>query len=111
MAQSRYIAMKDGDTWESVSKFFKDWLTERGLTDSFGWIEGDILTVNEDISFFCFSFPERHGEKIDLFNEWAREADRLYGVRSSRTVVFPADPKLNVVLPPETEVEVPPWLR
>ncbi|QEQ96605.1 hypothetical protein [Neptunomonas concharum] len=61
MAQLRCIETKDGDTWSSVSREFGDWLKERNLTENFGWSEGDILTVEEASSFFCFSFPDHHG--------------------------------------------------
>lgn len=111
MAQSRYIEIKDGDTWASVSKEFGDWLKERNLTEGFGWSEGDTFAIDEAISFFCLNFPDHHGEKIGYFEEWAQETQRLFGIKSGRTVVFPGNTKLNAVLPPEKEVEVPPWLK
>lgn len=111
MAQSRYIEIKSGDTWSSVSKEFGDWLKERNLTENIGWSEGDILTVDEAISFFSFNFPDRHREKIKYFEEWVQGTERIYGIKSERTVVFPGHTKLNAVLPPEKEVEVPPWLK
>ncbi|MGO2007707.1 hypothetical protein [Vreelandella alkaliphila] len=111
MAQSRYIEIKIGDTWASVSKEFGDWLKERNLTENFGWNEGVTFAIDEAIFFFCFNFPDRHGEKIGYFEEWAQGTERLYGIKSKRTVVFPGNTMLNVVLPPEKEVEVPPWLK
>ena len=111
MAQSRYIEIKEGDTWASLAKKFGAWLKERNLTDGFGWSEGDALVIDESISFFCFSFPDRHGEKINNFEDWAKETGRLYGIKSGRTIEFPTHTKLNIVLPPEKEIEVPPWLK
>ncbi|MGF1723349.1 hypothetical protein [Photobacterium nomapromontoriensis] len=111
MAQSRYIEIKDGDTWASLAKEFGAWLKERNLTEGFGWSEGDALTINESISFFCFSFPDRYGERINTFDDWAKETGRLYGIKSGRIIEFPADTNLNVVLPPENEIEVPSWLK
>lgn len=111
MAQSRYIEIRDGDTWASVSKEFGVWLKERNLVEGFGWSEGDTLAIDKAISLFCFNFPDHHGEKINSFEEWAQGTERLYGIKSGRNVVFPSNTKLNVVLPPEKEVSVPPWLK
>lgn len=111
MAQSRYIEIKDGDTWASLAKKYGAWLKERNLSEGFGWSEGDTLVIDESISFFCFCFPDRHGEKINTFEEWAKETGRLNGIMAGRTVEFPAYTKLNVVLPLSKEIEVPPWLK
>lgn len=111
MSQSRYIEIKDGDTWSSLAKEFGVWLKERNLTEDFGWSEGDALVIDESVSFFCFIFPDRHGEKINFFEDWAIQTGRAYGIRSGRTVEFPTDANLNVILPPEKEIEIPPWLK
>ena len=111
MAQSKYIEARDGDTWASVSGEFGDWLIERNLDKDFGWSKGDVLTINKELSLFCFDFPDRHGEKIKVFEEWAESTGRLYGIKSGCNVVFPNSTNLNLVLPPEQEIEVPPWLK
>ena len=111
MAKARYIEKLDGDTWESVSTLFSCWLKSNHLTEDFGWSEGDTLTIAGDMLLICFLFPEKHGEKIDYFEHWAKTTDRLYGVRSNRRVNFPKRPELDIVLPSETPIEVPPWLK
>lgn len=111
MAQPRYIEIYGGDTWKSVSVLFKNWLTENGLTEDFGWSEGDILEINDDLAFYCFNIPDHHGKKINLFEDWAKKTGRLYGIETDRKVVFPKDTSLNVILPPHPTVELPPWLK
>lgn len=105
------MEIRDGDTWLSVSEEFGDWLKERGIAAGFGWSEGDILIINEGTSFFCFNFPDRHGEIINSFETWAQGTDRLYGIKLDRTVVFPSNAKRNIALPPEKGIEVPSWLK
>ena len=111
MAQSRYIEIRAGDTWISVSTEFGNWLKERKQAEDFGWSEGDTLEINESLKLFCFQFPDKHGEKIQRFSLWAESTDRLYGIKKGRDVTFPNNPSLNVILPQEKEVEVPPWLK
>jgi bifunctional DNA-binding transcriptional regulator/antitoxin component of YhaV-PrlF toxin-antitoxin module len=111
MAQPRYIEKLDGDTWKSVSALFAAWLNENDLAENFGWSEGDTLKIDDGTELLCMYFPDRHGKKINYFEQWAKTTRRLYGIRKGQHVKFPNKPKLNVVLPPEKPVEVPSWLK
>lgn len=111
MAQSRFIEKREGDTWKSVSSLFSSWLKDHGFTENFGWVEGDSLNVSEELEFYCMCIPEKHGKKIHLFEQWADSTDRIYGLAEGRHVKFPKKPELDLTLPPEPTVVVPPWLK
>ena len=111
MAQSRFIEFKDKESWISISRQFGDWLKTSKMGDGIGWSEGNQLILNDSIKFYCFDFPDRHLEKIGLFEEWAKSTGRLYGIAEGRKVRFPNNPKLDFILPPNKPSELPPWLR
>lgn len=111
MAQARYIEKFSEDTWKSVSSLFATWLHERKLAEDIGWSEGDTLKLSGDVEFYCLLFPDKYGEKVRLFEQWAETTDRLYGLRYGQEVKIPRKPELSIALPPEPVVEVPSWLK
>jgi hypothetical protein len=111
MAQPRYIEKLEGDTWKSVSALFAAWLNENDLIKDFGWSEGDTLKIDDGTELFCMYFPDKHGEKINYFEQWAITTTRLYGISEGQHVMFPKMPELNVMLPPEQPVEAHSWLK
>ena len=111
MAKNRYISYSNSETWESVAKLFGQWLVKNNLAEGFGWSEGDALEIDDNTKLFCFSFPNHHGKKINLFEEWAVTTNRLYGIENQGNVFFPHQPDLTIKLTNQKTVEVPPWLR
>ena len=111
MAQGRYIQFFEGESWRNVSELFGQWLRDNDKGHGIGWSEGDILKVNENIKLYCLRIPDKHGSKIDLFEEWAQTTERLYGIENDGKVIFPKDTDLIVMLPKQKEMKVPPWLK
>jgi len=105
-----YIEAKEGESWRQVSRQFGGWLPDSAGLRDFGWHEGDPVSVDKR-KLYCFDFPDRYGEKIALFEAWAKTTGRLYGEAKGGTLHFPADPSLTVALPPEPSSPVPSWLR
>ena len=108
---TRYIEVRDGETWRSVSNLFSDWILARPDTEGFGWSEGDALSLATGTLLLCFKIPDKHGAKIGLFTEWAETTDRLYGIVQSNRVTFPRMHELVVPLSTPKEMPLPPWLR
>jgi hypothetical protein len=111
MAVSRYIEIKASETWATVSEQFGAWVLENDHAKNFGWSEGDPISLENGIVMACFKIPDRQGEKIAYFEQWAASTGRIYGIAEGRQVKFPRKPELNVLLPPPKELPIPPWLK
>jgi len=109
VAVSRFIEVRNKETWASVSKIFSQWLGDRA--DGFGWSEGNPISLENGQTLLCFRIPDSHGAKIDFFEKWAESTDRLYGIASGRHVVFPRMPTVTFLLPEPKKFPVPPWLQ
>jgi hypothetical protein len=110
MAVSRFIEIRSGETWASVSTLFRQWLISQS-ENALGWSEGNPISLDDGASLICFRIPDHHGSKISLFQEWAETTDRLYGITDGRRVVFPRKRSLAFLLPAPKEFPVPPWLQ
>lgn len=110
MARSRFIEIRSGEKWRTVSNLFADWVQANGTTDSFGWSEGDTLHLPDGTDLACFHMPDKHGQKVEWFERWAETTDRLYGIASGLTVHFPRKPELSALLPQPPQTPLPPWL-
>jgi hypothetical protein len=105
-----YVEARDTERWREVSELFGQWIDRLGTVKTFGWSEGDSLTVS-GTTFLCFDFPDHHGEKIALFGSWAATTGRLFGEARSGRLRLTNKPDVVVLLPPEKVVPPPPWLR
>ena len=105
-----YVEAKNGESWRDLSRTFGEWIPDKAVLGSLGWSEGDSVNVG-GTTLYCFEFPDHHGEKISLFESWARTTDRLFGIARHGKLHFPRDPCLVFVLPPEKFTPVPPWLK
>jgi len=108
---SRYIEMKPNESWRDVSGLFSSWLAENVLLDSFGWSEGDEITLKNGATMWCFSIPDRHGDKVGLFEQWAVTTGRVFGLACGSSVHFPNLPGLVHELPVRLPTPAPAWLR
>lgn len=103
-----YIEAHPGEDWRKVSDLFGEWLEKSTLLQSFGFSEGDAI-AHRGIVLFCFKFPAHHGEKIELFPQWAKGTGRLFG-GAEDGVIHLSDGE-SVSLPPEPVRSVPSWLK
>lgn len=69
------------------------------------------MKVGEELEFFCMLILDKFSERIDYVERWVESTDRLYGLAEGRHVKFPRKPELDLVLPPEPTVVLPPWLE
>ena len=106
---TKYIEARPGEKWRDVTRLFVQWLQLHVPTlDSFGYSEDDPIEHN-GVSFFALSIPDRHGEKVALFEVWAKTTDRVFGALEKAQVVFS-----NGTTAPAREREAnagPPWLK
>src|SRR5262245_42261591 len=105
-----YIEAKAGESWRDLSHQFGGSIPNPKDLGDFGWHEGDPVRV-EGRTLCCFDFPDRYGNKIALFEAWAKGTGRLYGEARDGKVRFPGAPGLVATLPPEPSAPVPAWLR
>jgi hypothetical protein len=103
-----YIEAREGEAWASVSGTFVSWLKANVKLDSFGFCDGDPVTLGGK-SFLCFEFPAHHGEKIGLFARWAKSTTRIYGGAERGRIHFSDGQAL--ILPSRPTGPIPPWLR
>lgn len=111
MAALWFIEAQKDEAWNDASHAFTDWLVETqspSTLEPFGFSEGDELAHN-GLSFFCFCFPSRYGEKIALFGEWAKTTGRRFGWTDGRLVHFSSGG--TVLLPPDPVTPDLPWLK
>ena len=111
MARYRYIEFHEGETWKDLSGLFFDWISANKPDSNFGFSEGDALELEAGLRFYCFAIPNKHGSKVDWFEEWAATTGRLYGAEAERRVTFPDKPDLVIALPPRQKADLPPWMK
>lgn len=104
-----YIEAKEGESWRELSRQFGDSIPNPKDLGNFGWHEGDTVSIDGRM-LYCFDFPDQYGNKIALFEAWAKGTSRLYGEAKDGKVYFPNSPSLVVNLPPESSIPVPTWL-
>ena len=110
-----YIEARAGESWDDVSNLFCGWLETTGEAarlKSFGFSEGDKVTEPETgKTLLAFHFPEHHGERIQLFERWAQQTDRLYAFWENDAVHFPGQriPAMPLKLPVGMSWP-PPWI-
>jgi hypothetical protein len=107
----RFIEMRVGENWRTVSDLFAEWVRSRAPDGDYGWSEGDSLRLPDGTQLACFCVPGKHGHKIEWFETWAKSTDRLYGIATGAIVQFPLKPEFSVSLPSRPAARVPPWLR
>jgi hypothetical protein len=105
-----YIEAKEGESWRDVSRQFGQWIPDPKSLGSFGWHEGDSIDVG-DKKLYCFDIPDHHGNKVALFEAWAKTMHRLYGYAANGKLLFPNEPNRVATLPTEPDAPVPPWLK
>jgi hypothetical protein len=111
MAQSRFIEMRLGEDWGTVSDQFAEWVRAHAANEPFGWSEGDVLSLPDGTQMACFRIPDKHSNRFVWFETWAESTDRLYGIAFGSTVQFPRKPQLSVALPSGPQHPIPLWLR
>jgi len=104
----RYIEVKPEESWRDVSNLFSSWLSENVVLDTFGWSEGESTTLKNGTVMLCFSIPDRHGEKVGLFERWAATTGRIFGLAKGSSVHFPNVPGLMHDLPIRLPTPTPP---
>jgi hypothetical protein len=107
----RYIEMKPEENWTDLSGLFSSWLAANVALDAFGWSEGDSITLKNGTVMLCFNIPDRHGDKIRLFEQWAATTGRIFGLAQGSSVHFPNVPGLVHELPIRLPTPTPSWLR
>lgn len=93
---SKYIEAKRGESWREVTRPFRSWL-QIHVPDlgTFGYSEGDSL-IHGDAEYACIDIPDHHGEKVALFEAWAKSTGRKYGERKGSSVHFSDGSTLGV---------------
>jgi hypothetical protein len=82
----KFIEAGDGEAWRDISRQFSEWISVSVPTlDSFGYSEDDDAE-HEGRRFFTFQIPDQHGEKVALFDAWARTTKRTFGTASGAEV-------------------------
>ncbi len=105
-----YIEQFADETWASVSKSFARWITEQGASARIGWSEGESLTLEPALQFFCLNIPDHLGDKSDLVCGWAQSTNRIWGLERNGRITFSHDPELVVELPEPKDAKIPRWL-
>ena len=106
-----YIEIKPDESWRDVSGLFSSWLAANVALDTFGWSEGDSITLKNGTVMVCFSIPDRHGDRGGLFEQWAATTGRIFGLAQGSSVYFPNVPDLVHELPIRVPTPTPSWLR
>lgn len=85
---SRYIEAAKGESWRSAVRPFRAWIQVHVPSlDSFGYSEGDSVSHGGS-EFICIDIPDHHGEKVALFEAWAKTTGRIYGIKEGGVVRF-----------------------
>jgi len=105
----KYVEGRTGEKWRDVTELFVQWLQLNvPALDSFGYSEDDPLEHN-GLHYFALSIPDRHGEKVGLFEAWAKTTDRVFGTHEKEYIFFSDG---TTALAPERKVTpLPPWLK
>ena len=105
----KYIEGRDGEKWQDVTKLFVQWLKLNAPSlNSFGYSEDEPLNHNGR-RYFALSIPDRHGEKIALFEAWAKTTARLFGSQSEEQILF--SDGTTVQMSTNKAVSLPAWLK
>jgi len=78
------------------------------VLDSFGYSEDNLLE-HHGLRYFALSIPDRHGERVDLFETWAKTTDRNFGAQEKDRTMFRDG---STAPAPKREAgSLPPWLK
>lgn len=106
---TKYIEARPGEKWRDVTRLFTGWLKLNApALGSFGFSEDDPLEHN-GLHYFALSIPDRHGEKVGFFEEWAKTTDRSFGARDNERVTFKDGS--SAPAPTHEASPLPAWLK